>query len=83
MLAAMKEAIETEIDARLEWAEQPSNNVSRIILNRKGDPTDESAWPELAEWTAETLERFDATFRERVKSLNAADWRPDDEMQEE
>ena len=83
LLAEMKEAIETEIGAQLEWAEQPNNNVSRIILNRKGDPTDESAWPELAEWTAETLEKFDAAFRERVKDLNAADWQPDDETLEE
>ncbi len=83
LLAGMKEAIETEIDAQLEWARQPSNNVSRVILHRKGDPTDESAWPELAEWTAKTLQKFDAVFRERVKNLNAADWQPDDEMQEE
>lgn len=83
LLAGMKEAIETEIGAQLEWSRQPNNNVSRIILNRKGDPTDESAWPELVEWTAETLEKFDAAFRERVKSLNAADWQSDDEMQEE
>lgn len=83
LLAAMKEAIETEIDTQLEWAKQPSNIVSRIILRRKGDPTDESAWPELAEWTAKTLEKFDAVFRERVKNLNAADWQPDDEVQEE
>lgn len=83
LLEGMKEAIETEIGAPLDWAKQPSNNVSRIILHRDGDPADESAWPELAEWTAETLEKFDATFRERVKNINAADWQPDDEMQEE
>ena len=83
LLAGMKEAIESEIGAQLEWSRQPNNNVSRIILNRKGDPTDESAWPELAEWTAEILEKFDAAFRERVKNLNAADWQPDDETREE
>lgn len=73
LLEGMKEAIEAEIGDQLEWAEQPSNNVSRIILHRDGDPADESAWPELVEWIAETLEKFDATFRERIKNLNAAD----------
>ena len=83
LLSEMKEEIETEIAAELEWAKLPDNNVSRIILQHDGHPADESGWPVLAEWMAETLEKFDAAFRERVKNLNAADWQLDDETQEE
>ncbi|MCY3690934.1 MAG: DUF4268 domain-containing protein [Chloroflexota bacterium] len=83
LLEKDKEAIEREIGTALEWDELPDQELSRINLRRSADPTDESQWPTLLEWTAETLEKFDGAFRERVRRLDAADWQPDDEMQEE
>jgi hypothetical protein len=79
----MKEAIEHDIGAALEWAEQPNDNVSRIILEHGTDPTDESQWEQLIEWISTTLEKFDHAFRERVRRLDATDWQPESEIQEE
>lgn len=83
LLEKEKEAIEREIGTPLEWAELPDQELSRINLRRDADPTDESEWPTLVEWTAETLEKFDGAFRERVRRLDATDWQSDDETQEE
>lgn len=83
LLEKEKEAIEGEIGAALEWAEMPDQEVSRINLRLDADPTDESQWTTQLKWTAETLEKFDSAFRERVRSLNAADWQPDDATREE
>ena len=83
LLADMKENIEHEIGDKLEWAEQPTTNVSRIILAVNADPTDENDWPKQAHWIAEALERFTKAFRQRVRNLNAADWQPDAEFLDE
>ena len=83
LLEREKEAIEGEIGAALEWAKLPDQELSRVNLRRSADLTNEPDWPELVEWTAEALEKFDGAFRERVKSLDAADWQPDDEIEEE
>ena len=78
LLASMKDAIEREIDSTLDWAEQPSTKVSRVILPRDADPDDENDWPNQVRWIAETFEKFDRAFRHRVRDINAADWRGDD-----
>lgn len=79
LLEEMKDEIELEVADRLEWAEQPNTDVSRIILARDADPTDESNWPDQMGWFAETLEKFKGAFQQRVRNLNAADWQPADE----
>lgn len=80
LLESMKDAIEREIDSTLDWAEQPSTKVSRVILPRDADPDDENDWPNQVRWIAETFEKFDHAFRHRVRDINAADWQGDDDM---
>lgn len=80
LLESMKDAIEREIDSPLDWAEQPSTKVSRVILPRDADPDDENDWPNQVRWIAETFEKFDRAFRHRVRDINAADWQGDDDM---
>lgn len=78
-----KEAVESEIGSPVEWMELPERKGSRIVLFRKNtDPTDEGDWPVQHAWMADTIEKFDRTFRDRVKTLNADDWAGEGEESE-
>ena len=83
LLERQKSEIESEIGHSLMWREQPNTTVSRITLSQDFDPTDKQSWSNQVKWFAEMLGKFDSAFRDRVNSLNAADWQPDDETQEE
>ena len=39
----------------------------------------EEEWRDQLDWMVSTLEGFDKTFRPRVKSLDASDWRAEDD----
>ena len=83
LLQLQKEEIEAEIGGPVDWMSLPDRKGSRIVLYKADcDATHEDDWPSQHAWFAETLEQFDATFRQRVKSLDAADWRPDEETTE-
>lgn len=83
ILKEEKGAIESEIGALLDWMELPERKGSRIVLFRRNtDPTDESDWPEQHKWLADTIEKFDRVFRNRVARLNADDWVSEDEEPE-
>ena len=78
LLHEFRQEIETELGAALDWKELPDRKASRIALFKQdSDPTNESDWPAQHQWFAETLERFDKAFRQRVKTLNPDDWQPD------
>ena len=80
LLYKERKEIEKSIGTRLEWMELPLKKTSRIVLFKSGcDPTDEDHWPSQHEWFIEAIEKFDNTFRSRVKALNASDWIVDDE----
>ena len=83
LLREQQADIGDQIGEPLEWRELPSRKSSRIVaFNRNADPTSEDSWSDQIEWMASMLERFDETFRQRVKDLDASDWRPDDEPNE-
>jgi len=52
----------------LEWP-QPDERTKwrRLYVSQPADIEDRDAWPEQFAWLEERLQRFDATFRERVK----------------
>lgn len=84
LLEQDKEAIEEEIGAALEWTPAPERKESRIMLRNPGaDPARRDEWPGQHRWLAETLEAFDKAFRPRVRSLDAADYVPGPDEEDE
>ncbi len=78
-LQQMRPEIENEIGRTLTWLEQPDSNLySRVSLNYDCDPTDEENWSEQISWIADTLQKFDLAFRQRVKDIDASE-QPDGE----
>ena len=78
LLFDQKEEIEASIESTLVWMELPDKKASRIVLFNDGcDLKDEGDWPRQHKWFIASLEKFDNTFRNRVKSLNARDWNDD------
>ena len=75
LLYENKTEIEAEVGIPLIWREL--NKSCRIELIKDNvDPMDEKDWPHQHEWMAESLEKLNRVFRERVRKLNAADWIP-------
>lgn len=70
-LADMKEEIENEIGARLDWRELEDKNTSVITRSLEGaDFRKKDDWQRQFEWLAVNLEAFDRVFRKRVKALD-------------
>lgn len=69
-----KEAIEQEIGFSLEWEELPKDELSKIILSKEANPANENDWPSQHKWLKETVEKFDTTFRPRIKELDTDDY---------
>ena len=84
LLKEQQEEIQNAFGEPLEWDEQAGPIVKRISL-RKGDtdPTDEAGWTNQHEWFASKLELFDKVFRQRIKALNADDWEPPEDADDE
>jgi len=80
LLRRQKDQAEAEICVPLDWQELPERKGSRIAIYKENtDPTDEADWPRQHEWMADMLNRFNKTFRPRVKNLDASEWSPDEE----
>ena len=80
LLKEQQEEIHTEFGETLEWHELPENERSRISLSKADtDPLDENDWRHQYKWFTAKLERFDEVFRPRIRSLDPADWIPDDD----
>ncbi|MDA1316140.1 MAG: DUF4268 domain-containing protein [Acidobacteria bacterium] len=75
LLAREQSDIEAEMGLPLDWQELPERKGSRIAIYKENtDPADVNDWPNQHAWMADMLERFDRTFRRRVKALNSDDW---------
>lgn len=82
-LQQVRSEIENEVGHALTWLEQPDSNLySRVSSNHDCDPADEKNWPEQINWTADTLQKFDLAFRQRVKEIDVLD-QPDGESFED
>lgn len=76
-----REAVERELGYPLEWEDLPSRRDSRVSAYlRDVDPEDRSDWPRQHRWMAERLNDLHRVFCQRVRALNADDWRPGQEQ---
>jgi hypothetical protein len=81
LLEAQRQAIEQELGEALIWDFESGRRQNHIKFERQDvDPMDESQWPEIHGWLREKAERMDRVFRPRVKALNAADWKLDQDV---
>ena len=77
LLEQQRKEIEQEL-GKLEWRPLPGQKSSMIRLRENADLVQEEDWPNQLDWMVSMLERFDQTFRSRVKSLDASAWRGDE-----
>jgi len=78
LLQQDREAIERELGFPLEWEDLPARRDSRIsVYLRDIDPEDRADWPRQHRWMADRLNELHRVFSQRVRALNADDWRPD------
>lgn len=70
LIAEDKEAIEREMGSVLEWKENQEKTQSKVALFKNFNPSEESIWPSQHEWLKNTLEKFDAVFRQRIRNIN-------------
>ncbi len=76
-LSEQKDDIEARFGTELNWNSNPGRQVSYITLNRQDSSlTNRATWPQQHVWLADTLEKFDRVFRERVKQLVEVDVNP-------
>ena len=66
-LYADREEIETELGEPLTWHNPENARMCRVFTSRRVDLEDRGDWPSQFAWLKERLQRFDATFRDRVK----------------
>jgi hypothetical protein len=75
LLKRERAAIESEIGHELEWRELPDGRESHIRQNLgELDLENREDWPRQHQLFQQSLERFVACFRPRVKTLDAADF---------
>ena len=64
-------AIDTALDAKLEWMELPDGHACRILQVRADSPLDDEAqWPSYYAWLEQAALRMSDVFRPLVKELN-------------
>lgn len=71
-LLAEKEAIETEFGEPLEWRRLDDKRASRIVRLYKGEGslTERDRWDGLQDKLIDSMIRFDAAFRKRIRKIN-------------
>ena len=80
LLEKQQEEIHNEFGETLEWNELPGSKSSRICLNKVNtDSLDENDWFHQYEWFRAKLERFDQVFRPIIRTLDAADYIPEND----
>ncbi len=83
LLREQKRAIHGDCGYELDWQELPDAHASRIAISLDDvDPWNEDDWPRQHEWLATHLNDFHRVFANRVRALDADDWRPVDNADE-
>ena len=81
LLARERSEVELELGSKLEWLGNPNQRSSQIVLFLDNvEPLAESKWPELQQWCFDKLLLFEKVFAERLRALDAADWKIDEEQ---
>lgn len=68
LLKQQKSAIEEKVGSPLNWR-KTKGRACKISLIKSGNPTDESDRENQIKWMAQTLNKFDNAFRDRVQNL--------------
>lgn len=80
LLHAQRRDIEAELGYPLDWEELPEGRDTRISVSLNDtDPEDQSDWPRQHDWLAVRLNEFYRVFVNRVRSLDASAWKPEQE----
>lgn len=70
-LLAQKDAIETELKAKLDWQELPDGHACRILQVRHESPLEnEGQWPTYFAWLEAAALSMSTVFRPRVRELS-------------
>jgi hypothetical protein len=84
LLREQQDEIETEMNTELEWMELPGKKACRIIKRKLDtDPANKTDWAQQHAWIADQLELMHATFRTRIRELNADDYVADHDDNED
>jgi len=75
ILEKEKEIIESEIGHSLEWRALLNNKESQIKLIKPNiSIEDESNWENIFDWIIEIKNKYEKSFRQRIKTLDAKDY---------
>lgn len=84
LLKEQQEDIETKFGEKLEWEELPHFKSCVIAFYKYNtDPQDENDWKNQHNWIASKLTNFDDVFRQRLQSLEPANWEPPEDEDDE
>lgn len=61
-----KAEIEADVGAELDWRELPEKKVSRILIKRDANLTDEQEWPQQFEWVMDKLIKMKKAFKKYI-----------------
>lgn len=79
-LRTEEQQIANELGFCPDWLELPNRSACRVVFYRYDcDTRDETRWPEYRRWMIDTLARFDAVFRSRIRNLEIQTARSDEE----
>jgi hypothetical protein len=70
LLMAQREAIERELDLKLEWNPYPAKRVKTITLTHPASLLERASWPEAISWLTRTAVAFHTAFAPRVAQLD-------------
>ena len=76
LLKRQKDQIERELGYPLEWEELPDGRDSRISYLNDVAPEEKVDWPRQHQWLAKRLNDMHRVLVERVRVLDADEWRP-------
>jgi len=68
-LLEQREAIERELDVKLEWDPYPQKRVKTISLTRPANIQDRESWPTAIAWMTQMAAAFHTAFAPRVAQL--------------
>ncbi len=72
-IRAHREAIESEIGARLHWTNRPDGKTFEVVYRNPVDPTAEALWPTYFDWQRRALETLHRVFGSRVAKAAPAE----------
>ena len=69
-LKAKREALEAKIGRALDWRRHEGSKKCTVVLTREVDGFDTENWPDITQWFADGIAKFEAAFAEPISVLN-------------